>query len=287
MKRTTIGAAGLLVAAAVLLLVHPVLAQKSGPPRLSPSAAVSQVAGISEIAITYARPSVRERTIWGELVPYGEVWRTGANEATTFALSTDATIDGKPLAAGTYSLFTIPGEEKWTVVFNKVAKQWGHYSYDAGQDALRIEVEPTAAPFAELLTISIDEVTSSSARVVIHWEKVRVAFGIELDTPKLAYERALKETAADAQAASGWAGYFYREKIHTEKALEWTNAAVAAEPSYWSVSQQARLQQRAGQVEAAKATAKKAIEMAQADESQYAEAAREEAKGLAEEMKDW
>ncbi len=284
MKRTTFGAA-ILVAAFVLLLVHPALAQKSGPPRLSPSASITQVAGITEIAITYARPSVNERTIWGELVPYDSVWRAGANEATTFAVSTDVTVEGKPLAAGQYSLFTIPGKEKWTIIFNKVAEQWGAYQYDAAQDALRLEVKPAPAPFTELHTFRIDDVTTTSARVVLHWEKLEVAFGVEIDTPKLAYERALKEAAEDAEAAFSWARYFYAENIHSEKALEWVDAAVAAEPSYWNLSAQARLQHRVGKVDEAKVAAEKAIAMAADD--QYAQFAKPDAEELSKEMQDW
>lgn len=284
MKRTTFGAA-ILVAAFVLLLVHPVLAQKSGPPRLSPSASVTQVVGITEIAITYARPSVKERTIWGELVPYDEVWRAGANEATTFAVTNDVTVEGKPLAAGQYSLFTIPGKDKWTIIFNKVAEQWGAYQYDAAQDALRVEVQPVPAPFTELHTFRIDDVTSTSARVVVHWEKLEVSFGVEIDTPKLAYERALKESAENAEAAFGWARYFYAENVHTEKALEWVDAAVEARPSYWTLSAQARLQQRVGKVDEAKATAQKAIGLVADDP--YAEFAKPDAEELSEEMKDW
>ncbi|MCP4654159.1 MAG: DUF2911 domain-containing protein [bacterium] len=284
MKRTTFGAV-VLVAAFVLLLVHPALAQQSGPPRLSPSASVSQIAGITEIAITYARPSVKERAIWGELVPYDKVWRAGANEATTFAVSTDATVEGKPLAAGKYSLFTIPGKDKWTIIFNKVAEQWGAYQYDAAQDALRVEVKPTPAPFTELHTFRIDEVTATSARVVLHWEKLEVSFRVEVDTTKLAYEQALKDAADDAEAAFGWARHFYAENVHTEKALEWVDAAVAAGPSYWNLSAQARLQQRAGKVDEAKVTAKKAIGMAADD--QYAQFAKPDAEELSEEIKSW
>jgi len=284
MKRTTFGAA-ILVAAVVLLLVHPALAQQRGAPRVSPSASVTQIVGITEIAVTYARPSVRERVIWGELVPYDQVWRTGANEATTFAISTDATVEGKPLAAGKYSLFTIPGKDKWTIIFNQVAEQWGAYQYDAGKDALRIEVGPEPAPFTELHTLRIDGVTSTSARVVIHWEKLRVSFRVEVDTPKLAYERALKEVAENSEAASGWARYFYAENVHTEKALEWVNANVAAGPSYWNLSLRARLLQRVGNVDEAKVTAQKAIGMAAED--QYAQFAEEDAKELSEELKSW
>ncbi len=121
----------------------------------------------------YGRPKVRGREIWGGLVPYEKIWRTGADEATTIAVSKDVNVEGEKLAAGTYSLFTIPGKTEWTIIFNKVAKQWGAYRYDKAQDALRVNVKPEAAEHVEEMTFQIE-----GNKVVLRWEKLSVPFVI-------------------------------------------------------------------------------------------------------------
>lgn len=161
--------------------VTPASAQERGndEPRTSPNAAVSQTIGTTEVRLTYGRPQVNGRTIFGELVPYDEVWRTGANEATTFSVSSDVTIEGEPLSAGTYSLYTIPGPETWTIIFNNVANQWGT-SYDQSEDALRVEVTPESASSREMMTFLFEDVTNTSGTCVLHWADVRVPFEIEV-----------------------------------------------------------------------------------------------------------
>ncbi len=124
-----------------------------------------------KITVEYGRPKVRERKIWGGLVPFDKVWRTGADEATTFAVDKDVTIEGKKLAAGTYSLFTIPGKTEWTFIFNKVAKQWGAFKYDEAQDALRVKVKPGTSEHVEEMTFKI-----SGNKVVLLWEKLSIPF---------------------------------------------------------------------------------------------------------------
>lgn len=126
-----------------------------------------------DITLEYGRPNVKSRTIWGGLVPYGEVWRTGANEATTISINRDVMVEGKELAAGTYGLFTIPGESEWVVIFNKVSDQWGSMKYDEGEDALRVTVEPIAAEFVESMEFQIDD-----SDVALRWEKLAVAVTI-------------------------------------------------------------------------------------------------------------
>lgn len=132
-------------------------------------------ATIGGVAVTveYGRPQVRGREVWGSLVPYGKVWRTGADEATTITFAKDVTVEGKPLAAGTYSLFTIPGEKEWQVVFNKTAQQWGAFEYDEKQDALRVTVKPESGDGVEVLDFVAD-----GDRIVLRWEKVRVGFRV-------------------------------------------------------------------------------------------------------------
>lgn len=141
--------------------------------RLSKNGHAEGTAGGVGVVIEYGRPNVKGRVIWGDLVPWGKVWRTGADEATTIAFDRDVTIEGKPLARGTYGLFTVPGEKGWTVVFNKVADQWGAFDYDARQDALRVEVAPRPHEATETLTFTLE-----GDAVVLRWEKVEVAFRV-------------------------------------------------------------------------------------------------------------
>lgn len=149
--------------------------------RLSPKAEVMQVVGFTEVRIIYSRPGVKGREIWGGLVPYNQVWRAGANEATKFIFSTDVYIEGKLLKAGSYSFFAIPGKNEWTLIFNKVADQWGAFEYNEAQDALRIKVKPEKSiTHQEWLTYTITKTSDYSAVVRLEWEKLKVPFKIEV-----------------------------------------------------------------------------------------------------------
>lgn len=126
-----------------------------------------------KVTVEYGRPNVKGRVIWGGLVPYDKIWRSGANEATTFTVDKNIVVEGKDLAAGTYGFFTVPGKEEWTIVFNKVAKQWGAGQYDEAQDALRVKVKPLSAEHMEEMTFLIQ-----GNKVILHWEKLSVPFEI-------------------------------------------------------------------------------------------------------------
>jgi hypothetical protein len=149
--------------------------------RVSPKASVMQVVGFTEVKIDYSRPGVKGRTIWGKLVPYDKVWRAGANEATTMSFSTDVTIEGKKLAAGKYSFFAEPTENNWTLIFNKVAEQWGAFEYNEAEDALRITVKPQSNNFQEWLAYSITKTGDKSAVVSLGWETLKVPFKVEVE----------------------------------------------------------------------------------------------------------
>ena len=151
-----------------------VLAQKAIP---SPPAVVSQKVGNTEVMIKYAQPSVKGRLVFGSkeakaLVPYGEVWRTGANEATTFEISNDITVQGKALAKGVYSLLSIPGETEWTIIFNKEAKMWGAYTYKEANDVLRVKARVSEHAHTEQFTIGV----SATGQVTLDWDKSSVSF---------------------------------------------------------------------------------------------------------------
>lgn len=169
------------VVAALALGAAVATAQKrdSKEARPSPNAAVSQTIGTTDVSVTYGRPGVKGRTIWGNLVPYDQVWRTGANECSTISFSKDVMIEGKRLAAGTYGLFTIPGKDEWTWVFSKNASQWGAFSYKPEEDALRVTVKPHMAEHAhEWLTLSFEHLEPGEATLALHWEKLAVPLKI-------------------------------------------------------------------------------------------------------------
>ncbi len=148
--------------------------------RVSPNAVVSQTIGTTEVTITYGRPAVRDRDIFGELVPFDEIWRTGADEATTITLSDDVKVEGEPLEAGTYSLFTIPQEEgPWTVIFNQVADQWGAYNYNPDEDALRVRVEPEETFHMEQIMFYFEDIAEDSGKLMLHWDDVKFGFRID------------------------------------------------------------------------------------------------------------
>lgn len=147
-------------------------------PRVSPKASVKQVVGITEIEITYGRPAVRGRVIWGELVPYGQIWRAGANEATTFSFSRDINLNDNLIKAGRYSFFLIPTENEWTVIFNNVADQWGAFKYDEKEDYIRFKVSPQKGFFTERLTYSFENFDDKTADIVLSWESIRLVFSV-------------------------------------------------------------------------------------------------------------
>lgn len=147
--------------------------------RVSPKAGVFQTIGITDVNVSYSRPGVKNRKIWGELVPYNKVWRAGADEATKITFSTDVLIDGKKLPAGAYGFFAIPGGNEWTLIFNKVADQWGAFTYNESEDALRIKVKPVSNSNHDWLLYSFTDMTSTTAQLNLIWEKLKVSFKIE------------------------------------------------------------------------------------------------------------
>ena len=149
-------------------------------PRESQRGEVAQVIGDARIAIVYHRPSVKGREIWGKLVPYGEVWRTGANENTTFETSETIKIHGQDLPRGKYGLHTIPGRDEWTIIFSKKNDEWGSFTYKPENDQLRVKAKPeTVATLRETMIIDFDSVTPTTATVAVQWEKLRVPMTID------------------------------------------------------------------------------------------------------------
>jgi hypothetical protein len=168
-----------LLAGMVLFCSFVSVAQETKAPA-SPPASASAKIGAADVTINYSSPSVKGRKVWGELVPYGQVWRTGANEATTITFSKDVSVEGQPLKAGTYALFTIPTEKEWTIVFNKTAKQWGAFKYQQSEDALRVKAKPMAAKtMNERMKIDVTPKGKNAGVVTIMWENVAVPFNVK------------------------------------------------------------------------------------------------------------
>jgi hypothetical protein len=158
-----------------IMLNQNLYAQQDKSKRPSPPAEVSQKVGEATVTINYSQPAVKEREIWGGLVPYGKVWRTGANEATTFEVSKDVKIEGETLKMGKYGLFTIPEKDEWTIIFNSVPDQWGAFNYSADKDVLRVKVKPAkSSEFKERMTFEI----SKKGKVTLLWENLAVPFTV-------------------------------------------------------------------------------------------------------------
>jgi len=232
-------------------------------PRASPKATVTQTVGTTEVSIAYCRPGVKGRTIWGDLVPYDQVWRTGANEATTITFNDAVTIGGTTLPAGTYGLFTIPGRGEWTIVINRGAKLWGAYEYKQAEDAVRVKATPSPAPHVERLTITFANVETESADVVIAWEKVQVAFPIKVDAVAKTVAKA-REAVAGAKS-DDWmtplraATFCIENKVNLDEANAWLDKALAANEHYYALLAKARLYNAKGDGANALAWVRKAI----------------------------
>lgn len=253
-----------------LFCVSSVFAQLNLP-RESQRQNLSQVIGDTTVSIVYHRPNTKARKVWGELVPFGAVWRTGANEATTFEVSGDVKINGQTLPKGRYSLHTIPGADEWTVIFNKKAEQWGSFVYDAKDDALRVKVKPLKADFAETMAFGIENSTMNTAQVVISWEKLKVPFTIDVGDVAgrtlAEIRKAMTNLKADDARTPGQAANWIlsmKMAANYEEALGWLDAGIKNRETFGLLNTKARLQKESGKMPDAIMTAEKAIQVGKA-----------------------
>ena len=222
-------------------------------PRLSQRGTVSQRIGLTDITIAYHRPAVGGREIWGKIVPYAKVWRSGANENTTITFSDDVSVEGKPLPAGTYGLHTIPDKDQWTVIFSKNSTSWGSFSYDEKEDALRVNAKPHAAEPFELLTYAFDEVKPDSAAATLRWEKLAVPFRISVDV-KAVVLRSIKNELRSVGGFT-WAGYdeaaqwCLDNNYNLEEALKWENTSIQNEERFENYETKSRILDAMGRKE--------------------------------------
>jgi DUF2911 family protein len=240
-------------------------------PQVSQGASVKQTIGLNDVSITYSRPGVKSRKIWGGLVPYGAVWRTGANSATTFQVSEDVVIEGQPLPAGTYSLHTIPGEKEWTLIFNKEANQWGSYSYDAAKDAVRVKVTPIPGPAQEWMQFRFEDPTLNSARVVLAWENLQVPFTVKNQTDTnqkvvgMLRDMVAKAKPDEWQAYYRAGNYLVQNRLSMDEAGGYLDKAIAISPTPAVYYAKARYFDAAGKTKEAIAELDKAIAAAKPD----------------------
>jgi hypothetical protein len=235
------------------------------PLRVSPACTVAQDIGISKIEIAFARPAVKGRKIWGGVVPFGQVWRAGANNATVLSFSHPATVAGKEVPAGSYGFFVIPGEKTWTLILNKKPKQWGAYEYKAEEDLARWEVTPQTGPFLEYLDYRVLPVDTSNAILELGWEKVRVSIPVVFDTKTIYWtqlENILKQ-ASDTDWVPWYqaADYCQKQGIERQKALLWIERSLKAGESFWNHETAARIYREAQDQANATGHLQKAIDL--------------------------
>lgn len=235
-------------------------------PQPSPSASIEQVVGLTEVEIEYSRPGMKGRTVFGDLLKYGEIWRTGANKATAIELSEDVKIGGKDVKAGTYSLFTIPGETEWTIIINTNTELWGAGGYKQEEDVARFMAKPTKLNDTyETFTIDFSDLTSNSANINLIWENTKVSFPITTSSNE-AVEAQIKSLLVDGPDAGtyyGAARYYLDNDKDMKQALVWIDKAIEKRPdAFWYMHQKAKIQGELGLKKEAIATATKSMEMA-------------------------
>lgn len=240
-------------------------------PNPSPAARVSQTIGLTEVTVAYHRPGVNGRKIWGELVPYNETWRAGANENTTIAFSSDVKVGGKPLRAGTYGLHMIPTAKDWTIVFSTTTTAWGSYGYDPKEDALRVTVTPRAtAVVEERMAFRFDELSNTKATLVLAWDKLAVPVAIEVETPKvvMASVRAQLrgEDGFSADSYTQAARYWLRNGGPVDEAAKLADRSIEMKPTYQNQTIRAALFDKQGNAKAAAELRAKAEPLATASD---------------------
>lgn len=240
-------------------------AQQLKVPAPSPLQTLDQSFALSNIKIEYSRPSAKGRTIYGDLVPFGKVWRTGANNATKITFGEDVKVEGKPLAAGSYALYTIPNKDSWDIMFYKDLTLGGDVNnYKQENEVLRIQAKPTTlANKVETFTINVADITSSTANIELVWADTRVAFGVAADIDTKIMKNIETSLANDNRPYFQAASYYYENNKDMNKALEYVNKAVESNPkAYWVQHLKAKIQVKLKDHKGAIATAEQSLALA-------------------------
>jgi hypothetical protein len=244
-------------------------------PRRSQNAQVTQTIGITDVTVKYSRPLVGGRKVWGGLVPYGDVWRAGANENTSITFTDPVTVEGKPLDKGTYGLFMIPKEDEWTVIFSKVNSAWGAFTYKPEEDVLRVTVKPTASDFHDALIYDFDQLTPDSAMVTLRWDKLAVPFKVSVNVPQAVEASLQKQFRGIVQytwvSYDDAANYFLTAKADLPEGLKYADQSIQAEERYDNLMTKSQILAAMGKPDEAKKYAEMALAKANAGQSyQYA-----------------
>lgn len=239
-------------------------AQGIKTPAPSPSQTIRQDFALSSIEINYSRPLAKGRKIFGDLVPYGKIWRTGANGATKITFGEDVKVGGVPVKAGSYALYSVPNKTEWEIILNKGVNNGGLSGYKTEEDVARFKVKSSELPFAmESFTIVISDVTANAATIDILWENTVASFPVEADIDSKIMGQIDNALKADSRPYFQAASYYYDNGKDLKKALEWANKAVEAQPdAFWVAHLKAKIQAKSGDKAGAKATALKSIALA-------------------------
>ncbi|MBI4912370.1 MAG: DUF2911 domain-containing protein [Acidobacteria bacterium] len=222
--------------------------------------------GLTEITVTYNRPAVKGRKVWGGLVPHGEPWRAGANENTVVAFSTPVKVGNATLAAGRYGLHMIPGPSTWTVAFSRQSHLWGSYGYDPKEDAVRLAVTPVGTEPTERLAFTFDDPGEAGVTLSLRWERLRVPIPIGVDTKQVVVASLREQLGGLHQFfAASWiaaAGWCLKQEVNLDEALTWTDRALAMRESYPALSVKAGLLEKKGDQAGAQALRSRALAVA-------------------------
>jgi tetratricopeptide (TPR) repeat protein len=248
---------GILSALCIFAISEILFAQDFKTPRPSPNATVSQTIGITDVTIHYSRPGVKNRIIWGQLVPYNKVWRTGANEVTSITFTEPVKINGNPLPAGTYGIHTIPTENEWIFLFSGNTEVGASSEFKENDVVLKIKVKPETASFTERMIFTFTDVTDTSSNVNLIWDKLKVSFEIMTETQKLVLAKA--EKAIDWSTPMQAAFYCLQNNLDLDKAMNWINASTEINENYWNLRIKARLLEKQGNKKEAIILMEKAI----------------------------
>ncbi len=243
-------------------------AQQIQMPQASPSAQISQKIGLTDVSVEYSRPSTKGRKIFGELVPFGQVWRTGANAATTLTFSTDVIIASNTVPSGKYALYSIPGKTSWTIVLSKNTELWGAIGYNSNDDILRFEVDANKLSRKyETFEISFNNMTDTGADLSMKWENTRVDFRIETEVDPIVMAQ-IKELVIDAKTTNpsllyAAANYYYTNTKDMSMAYAWIKQSVESDPKYWTVHLKAKIEATLGMKAEAIESAQKSMKLAE------------------------
>jgi len=248
----------ILLFAALFVPTNNIFAQEFETPRPSPNATVSQTIGITHVSIDYSSPGVKGRKIWGELVPYNEIWRTGANEVTSITFDDPLKINGNELPAETYGIHTIPGENEWEIIFSKDTEVDDGSQFDEKKEALRFKVTPQDVPFTERMTFTFTNTTDTYSEVNLIWDKLKVSFGLEASTEDLTLSKARALSWVPTFQA---ANYCLTNSVALEEGLNWIEASVLIKEVYWNTRIKAQLLEKLGKKSEAIAAMQKAVKL--------------------------